>query len=112
MRERTIDKLPILEFESFPNNGTLHHAVFTRQGGVSKGHFSSLNMSMSVRDDEAAVLANREIGYGRYQRTNDTLVHAHLVHGAAVARVTSAEYGQFVGPVDGIITNAPGCGRR
>jgi YfiH family protein len=110
MRERTIDKLPILEFESFPNNGTLHHAVFTRQGGVSKGHFSSLNMSMSVRDDEAAVLANREIGYGRYQRTNDTLVHAHLVHGAAVARVTSAEYGQFVGPVDGIITNAPGCG--
>jgi hypothetical protein len=76
MKKRTIDNLPILEFSSFPNNGTLHHAVFTRQGGLSQGHFHSLNMSLSVPDDEGTVLVNRAIGYGRYQRTNDTLVHA------------------------------------
>jgi len=110
MKKRTIDDLPILEFNSFPNNGTQYHAVFTRQGGASEAPFHSLNMSLSVPDDEATVLANRAIGYSRYQRTNDTLVHAHLVHGAEVARVTSADYGRYVGPIDGLITNEPGCG--
>jgi YfiH family protein len=72
--------------------------------------FNSLNMSLSVRDDEDNVLANRAIGYGRYQRTNNTLVHAHLTHGAEVARVSSADYGQYIGPIDGLITDEPGCG--
>ena len=85
MKQRDVDNLLVLEFKIFPNNGRLHHAVFTRQGGTSQGVFNSLNMSLSVPDDEEKVLANRAIGYGRYRRTNDTLVHAHLVHGAEVA---------------------------
>jgi YfiH family protein len=110
MNQYTVDNLPILEFSTFPNNGTIHHAVFTRIGGISKAPFHSLNMSLSVPDDEADVLANRAIGYGRYQRTNDTLVHAYLAHGAEVSRVSSADYGKYVGPIDGLITNEPGCG--
>jgi hypothetical protein len=110
MKQRRIDNLPVLEFQSFPNNGTIHHAVFTRQGGISQEPFRSLNMSLSVPDDEDTVLANRAIGYGRFQRTNETLVHAHLIHGAAVARVSSADYGKYIGPIDGLITAEPGCG--
>jgi YfiH family protein len=67
-------------------------------------------MSLSVPDEEANVLANRAIGYGRFGRTNETLVHAHLVHGAEVARVSSADYGRYVGPIDGLITDERGCG--
>lgn len=110
MKYYTVDSLPILEFSTFPNNGTLHHAVFTRIGGISQPPFHSLNMSLSVPDDVEDVLANRAIGYGRYQRTNDTLVHAYLAHGADVARVSSADYGKYVGPIDGLITDEPSCG--
>ncbi len=110
MRQYTFNTISILQFSTFPNNGEIDHAVFARHGGVSQGDFTSLNMSLSVPDDEANVLANRAIAYGRFQRTNDTLVHAHLVHGAEVARVTSADYGQYIGPIDGLITDEPGCG--
>jgi hypothetical protein len=110
MKQHIVENLPILEFSTFPNNGTLHHAVFTRIGGISRPPFESLNMSLSVPDDQNDVLANRAIGYGRYQRTNDTLVHAYLAHGANVARVSSADYGKYIGPIDGLITNEPGCG--
>ncbi|MFZ0548402.1 MAG: peptidoglycan editing factor PgeF [Candidatus Promineifilaceae bacterium] len=109
MKERNINNLTIFEFSSFPNE-VLHHGVFSRQGGVSQEPFHSLNMSLSVADAEEDVLVNRGIGYDQYRRTNDTLVHAYLIHGAEVARVSSADYGSYVGPIDGLITNEVGCG--
>ncbi|MGD2077381.1 MAG: peptidoglycan editing factor PgeF, partial [Chloroflexota bacterium] len=53
---------------------------------------------------------NRATAYGAYGRRMDTLVHAHLVHGAEVALVGRADHGRYVGPVDGLITREPGCG--
>ena len=38
---------------------SLRHGFFGRQGGVSTGDFSGLNMSVSVGDDAAAVAENR-----------------------------------------------------
>jgi YfiH family protein len=100
--------IPYFRFESFP--GQLRHAVFTRQGGVSPAPYHSLNLSVSVADDKANVYANRERAYGAHGRATETLVHAHLVHGAAVERVSASQYGQYVGPADAIISNQPGCG--
>jgi YfiH family protein len=101
---------PYLKFESWPADGRQTHAVFTRLGGVSPAPFASLNLSVSVADEQANVYANRGRAFGLFGRGNDSLVHAHLVHGAEVARVTAAQNGQHVGPVDGLITNEPGCG--
>ena len=101
--------LPFLEFESLPNAGSLQQAVFTRQGGVSPAPFDSLNLSVSVPDDKARVYANRRRAYGIYGRDTDSVVHAHLVHGADVARVSPADYGSWISNTDGIITNEPGC---
>jgi YfiH family protein len=64
---------------------------------------------MSVPDERERVYANRRRVYGLFGRDTDTVVHAHLVHGAAVARVTQADNGTWVEHFDGLITDQPGC---
>ncbi len=102
--------IPYLKFELFPDNKRVQHAVFTRQGGVSPPPYDSLNLSVSVGDDQSNVFANRASAYGTHGRGNDTLVHAHLKHSVMVAEVTRKNYGQYIGPADGLITRERGCG--
>lgn len=104
------DRIPYLRFSHFPNNGRVQHAVFTRLGGTSRAPYESLNLSISVPDEEGNVFANRALAYGSYGRANDTLVHAHLKHGSEVVQVSQLDYGRYVGPADGLITNRPACG--
>jgi YfiH family protein len=96
-------------FSSFPTSGRVHHAIFARQGGVSLAPFASLNMSMAVPDERDRVYANRRRAFGIFGRDTATTVHAHMVHGATVARVTQANNGTWVTHVDGLVTNEPGC---
>ncbi len=103
------NQVPFFQFESLQNYGSIRHAVFTRQGGVSPTPFESLNLSVSVPDEKERVYANRRRAYGIYGRDTGTVVHAHLVHGADVARVTQKDNGTWIGQTDGIITNEPGC---
>jgi YfiH family protein len=100
--------IPHFQFETFPN-GRIQHAIFTRQGGVSPAPFDSLNLSVSVPDDKARVYANRRQAYGIFGRDTDTVVHAHLVHGNQVARVTQQQNGTWIAHADGLITNEPDC---
>lgn len=99
------NQLPFFRFESL----AVDHALFTRQGGVSPTPFASLNLSVSVADDKANVYANRRRAYGLFGRDTHSVVHAHLVHGNRVARVSSADNGSWVSEVDGIMSNEPGC---
>lgn len=110
MKQYLIDQIPLFRFESLPTNGVMEQAVFSRQGGVSPAPFTSLNLSVSVSDNAANVFANRGRAYATHGRTNGTLVHAYLIHGTKVAQVTSSHNGQYVGPVDGLVTNEPNCG--
>lgn len=101
--------LHYFRFEALPHNGVARHAVFSRRGGVSPAPFASLNLSLSVPDEQERVYANRRRVYGLFGRDTDTVVHAHLVHGADVARVGRADEGTWVEHVDGLITDEPGC---
>ena len=94
--------------KQFPNG--LQHGVMSRQGGIGRPPFDSLNLSGSVPDEVSAVAENRRRAYGAFGRTIETLVHAHLVHGNQVARVTRANHGDVIPQVDGLITNDIGCG--
>jgi polyphenol oxidase len=109
MLDKRENGLPYFQFESLLQTGMLHQAVFTRQGGVSQSPFDSLNLSVSVPDEKARVYANRRIAYGLYGRDTNSVVHAHLVHGADVAHVSHLDYGTWIPHTDGIITNEPGC---
>ena len=109
MKQRRRNEIPFLQFESLSTNGRVEHAVFTRQGGVSPAPFASLNLSVSVPDSKRNVYANRSRAYGLYGRDTATVVHAYLVHGSDVARVTQQNNGRWVERIDGLITNEPGC---
>lgn len=108
MRIQKKNNLPYLQFESLPANGRIQHAVFTRQGGVSTAPYDSLNMSVSVPDDNARVYANRRRAYALFGRQNHTVVHAHLKHGRDVAVVSPDNQGRIMPAVDGLISNTPG----
>ncbi len=62
----------------------VHAAISTRAGGVSAAPFDSLNLSVSVGDDPAAVAENR----ARWAAAlGHSPVWLHLVHGAQVLRL-------------------------
>lgn len=103
--------IPFFQFESWEENGRYapQHAIFTRHGGVSPAPFATLNLSVSVPDQKSRVYANRRRAYGLFGRDTDSVVHAHLVHGAAVARVGRADNGTWLPHVDGLVSDEPGC---
>ncbi len=109
MIKRERDGIVFFEFESLGGYGRIQHAVFSRQGGVSPAPFASLNLSVSVADGKERVYTNRRRAYGLFGRDTERVVHAHLVHGNRVARVTQADNGRWVERVDAIITNEQGC---
>ena len=102
--------VPFYQFDSFLACDFIDHAVFTRQGGVSQGAFSSLNLSSAVADEAAAIAENRRRAYGSTGRSTQTLVHAHLTHGNEVLAVGARHYGATPGQADGLISAEPGCG--
>jgi len=59
------------------------HGFSVRAGGVSTGPFSSLNLSVSVGDDEAAVRENHEL-LRRAAGLRGHIATAHQVHGDRV----------------------------
>lgn len=107
MHQQQIDGITTFHFDIFPDDRQ-RHAVFARQGGISAVPFASLNLSVSVADETENVYANRRRAYGLYGRDTDTVVHAHLVHGAEVAQVSRANEGTWIPRVDGLITDQPG----
>jgi YfiH family protein len=108
MQQHDFNSVPYFTFDSLAKGQ--QHAIFTRLGGVSQSPFASLNLSSSVADDAANLPINRGRAYGVLGRSEETLVHAHLVHRADVARVTRANQGQVIPKVDALITNEVGCG--
>jgi hypothetical protein len=90
--------------EAWAARGDLAHGFFGRAGGVSRGEWSSLNLSGAVGDDPAAVAANgarvREALHGL------AIVRMRQVHGDRVVRVRASD--QDVGVADGLVTDVPG----
>lgn len=88
--------------------------VTTRAGGVSAGPYASLNMSLSVGDEPAAVLENRRRVAAAIGAGVADFVFSRQVHGARVRVVTAADRssGAFAadGPVpeaDALVTSEP-----
>ncbi|MDF2438840.1 MAG: pgeF [Bacteroidota bacterium] len=80
-------------------------AQSTRIGGVSPDPFQSLNLGMSVNDEESNVLQNRELFFRALNIRPEQVTKSHQVHGTNVMIVN--------GPLstegyDALITNKPG----
>jgi len=91
-------KINGVSFFQFPNLLSfpkLRHGVFTRNGGFSREPFKSLNLSMSVGDDEGAVKRNKEIV--SMCMDNGELVFARQMHNEDVIVVSGSSSPPFIG---------------
>jgi hypothetical protein len=87
---RRIEGLEVLTWPALDGHGA-DAFVTTRAGGVSAGPYESLNLSLTVGDEPAAVLENRRrvaaaLGVGLAD-----FVFSRQVHGAGVRVVTAAD---------------------
>lgn len=58
----------------------VRHGIFTRRGGVSRGHWASLNLGASIGDDLAAVEENHMRMYAAAEVNPARAVSSWLVH--------------------------------
>lgn len=86
----------------------LLQACFTRLGGVSEGHWSTLNLGSTVGDDPRAVQENHRRIFDAFGITRAQVVSPFQVHGRNVVRVRVGDGGMVVPATDALITDAPG----
>jgi len=94
-------------FESL-SHADLIHGVFTRLGGVSQGHLSSLNVGASVGDNPEAVAENYRRLFAALDLSRHDRVTVRQVHGSTVMRIGAGQRGQIVGEADAMISDTPG----
>ena len=66
--------------------GGLRHAFFTREGGVSKGDYASLNMGYGSGDERGNIAENRRRAMAALGLPAAALNTVYQVHGTGVAR--------------------------
>lgn len=106
--------VPFLVFPGLDETKAVVHGFSTRMGGVSRGMFSSMNLSFSRGDEEEHVREN----YARLGRAMGfdcrNLVFSDQTHTVNIRVVTEADRGKgFVSQkdytdIDGLVTNVPG----
>lgn len=105
---------PYLEYPLFRSTGIVKNGFSTRLGGVSRGCWSSLNLSFDRGDDPEAVRENfRRIGAAMGVQPED-MVLSKQTHTTNVRVMTEQDRGKGITrerdytDVDGMITNVPG----
>jgi polyphenol oxidase len=80
-------------------------AQSTRLGGLSKEPFKSLNLGLSVHDDEKVVMENRKLFFNSLGISPSQVTKSHQVHGTDIMLVTKP---CIISGYDGLISNTPG----
>ena len=107
-------QVPLLHFPLLEKCSFITHAFTTRMGGVSTGDCTSMNLSFTRGDDEAAVRENYRRIAAALGTDAKQFVCSDQTHTTNVRRVTKADAGKGVvipkdyTDVDGFITNEPG----
>jgi YfiH family protein len=86
----------------------VRHAFFTREGGVSKGLYDSLNGGTGSQDDPADVAENRLRMTTALGVAPDRLISAYQIHSADAAIVDRSWVTGTRPRVDGFATKTPG----
>jgi hypothetical protein len=97
-----------LESTALSREAFLTHAFFTAWGGVSEGHFDSLNFSEREGDGSDNVRHNWEIVAKAFDMSVEQFFVVHQVHGDRILTVDHTNIGRINDqdhPVDAIITD-------
>ncbi len=84
----------------------VRHGFFTRQGGVSKGLYDSLNVGIGSKDEPADVTENRKRIGDWFGVTPDALNSCYQIH-SAKAHVVEAPWGAYRPQGDALATDQP-----
>lgn len=113
MNVKEAGEVTYLTYPAFEKLEGIIHGFSTRLGGVSRGIYSSMNLSFTRGDEEEAVKENyRRIAQAIGFRTDD-IVTSDQTHTANVRKVTEADRGKGITvprdyqDVDGMVTNVP-----
>lgn len=89
----------------------IHHAFFTRHGGVSEGIYDSLNVGRGSKDEAADVAENRRRCAAHFGQTSDHLLTCYQIH-SADALTADGPWGDARPEGDAVVTATPGlvCG--
>ena len=102
--------VPVLTSDRLGELKGVRHAFFTRQGGVSKGVYTSLNVGVGSRDDPAAVRENRARAASAFGAAPQALLTCYQIH-SAVAVIANGPWPTRP-EADAVVTATPGlvCG--
>lgn len=78
------DNSNLLQFRSLSNEKDVEHFCTTRQGGVSKGEFSSFNLGNFSDDDPTDIYENRQILARMWYMDDKDFIVPHQTHGTKV----------------------------
>ncbi len=98
--------LPVIQSALLSKAAGVRHAFFTRQGGVSKGVYDSLNVGRGSNDDPADVAENRRRAAAWFGLMPDALNTCHQVHSAR-AEFAEAPWGRHRPQADAVVTTLP-----
>lgn len=109
------EEAPIyITFPLLDKQSCVKHAFTTRNGGVSKGMYSTMNMSFTNGDNKEDVLENYRRICNIIGIDINKIVFSHQTHTNNVRIVTKDDIGKGIfrerdyDNVDGLITNVPG----
>lgn len=106
--------IPLLEYHLLKEIDWIDHCFTTREGGVSRGIFSSLNLSFTRGDEKEAVEENFRRVAECLHTVPDRFVLTDQTHTTNVRRVDEEDAGAGLvrergyHDIDGLITDVPG----
>ena len=106
MKQFISNELTYYQFGLWP---ALKHGIFSRNGGVSRAPWASLNMGGNVGDDPKAVRRNHELMYAALGLDEARACTVWQVHSADVILATGPVQGRrWLALADAMITDRPG----
>lgn len=97
--------MKIIQSNLLKNISNLTHAFSTKDGGVSKEAYASMNLAFHVKDNQDDVETNhdllaRELGYNK-----ESLIHMSQIHSDLVHIVNKYDYFETPRKCDALVTN-------
>ncbi len=108
LEERESCGVPYLSFPALEQTSLVNHGFSTRLGGVSKGCWSTMNISTTRGDDPAAIEENTKRIARAIGVRPENMVFTHQTHTTKVAVAGAKDRGRRFLETDGLVCNTPG----
>lgn len=106
--EKESNGVPYLSYPLFERTGIVNHGFSTRLGGVSRGEWSTMNISTTRGDDPEHIRKNRELIAQAIGVSAGDFTYTNQTHTTKVAVVREKDRGKQFKETDGMVTNVPG----